>query len=103
MSNISRLRKLLPDDDFSSLEASLQRVLIPVFPSQHFVQELQARLLREAASPEGLRTLRLVQFMLVSTAVLAGISILMITGIRVLIGILTLIGLIENISRKQNP
>ncbi len=89
------------DNDLSVLDAYLQRTLVPVFPSPSFVQDLQSRLLNQSLSQDGLRTTRIVQYMLVTTGVLAGASMLMITGIRVLIGFLGLLGLAQKISSER--
>ena len=86
------------EDDLSLLDSYLQRTLVPVFPSPSFVQDLQSRLLRESLSEDGLRTTRIVQYMLVTTGVLAGASMIMITGIRMLIGFL---GLAQKLSSQR--
>jgi hypothetical protein len=101
MEQFFRWRNPRSDEDLSLLDSYLQRTLIPVSPSQHFVHDLQSRLLREAFSPEGLRTTRIFQYMLVTTSVLAGVSMLMITGIRVMIGILGFMGLVQKISSQR--
>lgn len=89
------------DDDLSVLDSYLQRTLVPVFPSPSFVQDLQSRLLRESMSEAGLRTTRIVQYMLVTTSVLAGASMIMITGIRMLIGFLGFLGLAQKLSSQR--
>ena len=89
------------DDDLSMLDSYLQRTLVPVVPSPSFVQDLQSRLLRESLSEDGLRTTRIFQYMLVTTGVLAGASMIMITGIRMLIGFLGLLGLAQKLSSQR--
>ncbi len=101
MNKVLRWRNPLSEEDISWLDSYLQRTLTPVFPRQNFVQDLQSRLLRESLSPDGLKNLRLVQYMFVTTGVLAGISLLMITGIRVMIGIFWLLGLVRKFSRPS--